>query len=90
MKMAKIFAIMFMLILAVFCFNGPFAFGGDEHPWDEEGGDDGGGLDGTNPAPNPDNNPGKIGSGNAAPEAQSDGSDILTFLKFTVITSVVL
>jgi len=59
MKMAKIFAIMFMLILAVFCFNGPFALG-------------------------------KIGSGNAAPEAQSDGSDILTFLKFTVITSVVL
>ncbi|MDD1444104.1 hypothetical protein MEO93_27940 [Dolichospermum sp. ST_sed3] len=47
MKMAKISTILIVFVMAVFCLNGPFVLGGDEHPWDEEGG--GGGLDGTTP-----------------------------------------
>lgn len=37
MKLAKVFAMMFGLILAVFCFSAPLVNAGDEHPWDEEG-----------------------------------------------------
>ncbi len=37
MKFAKVFAILFALILAVFCFSAPLVNAGDEHPWDEEG-----------------------------------------------------
>jgi len=48
MKMARIFTILIVFVLAVFCLNGPLALGGDEHPWDEEGGG-GGGLDGSAP-----------------------------------------
>ncbi|GEM_PF-2556881 len=36
MRSAKIFAMMFALLLAVFCFSAPLANAGDEHPWDEE------------------------------------------------------
>ncbi len=90
MKMAKIFAIMFALVLAVFCLNGPFVFGGDAHPWDEEGGGGGGGdLGGELPDdPDPDpTDPNTIGIGDVT---VTDGSDILTFLKFTLIASTVL
>lgn len=88
MKMAKIFAIMFAVVLAVFCLSGPFAFGGDEHPWDEEGGDDGGDLDGAPPDADPDQDPtAKAGSGTAMP---SDGSGILYFISFTLTTSLIL
>lgn len=89
MKMAKIFAIMFALFLAVFCFNGPFAFGGDEHPWDEEGDIDGGGLNGVNPDPDKDI-PTKTGSGTATSDSQSDESSILTLLRFTLVASTVM
>jgi hypothetical protein len=40
MKMAKTLAIIFALVLAVICFYAPPVIGGDEHPWDEEGGND--------------------------------------------------
>ncbi len=39
MKAAKTLAIIFAFVLAVFCLNAPMVWGGDEHPWDEEGGD---------------------------------------------------
>ncbi len=39
MKAAKTLAILFAFVLAVFCLNAPMVWGGDEHPWDEEGGD---------------------------------------------------
>ncbi len=88
MKMAKIFAIMFALVLAVFCLNGPFVFGGDAHPWDEEGG---GGGDGELENPDPDdpdtNVPNTIGTGDVT---STDGSDLFTLLKFTLIASRVL
>ncbi len=89
MKMAKIFAIMFAVVLAVFCLSGPFAFGGDEHPWDEEDGGDGGDSEGGNPDSN-DDIPTKIGSGTATPETQKDGSSILSLMKFTLIASGIL
>ena len=91
MKMAKIFAIMFALVLAVFCLNGPFVFGGDSHPWDEEGGGGGGGeLE--NPDPDvPDTDvPPRVNSVTAVPEAQPDGSIILDFLRISLITSMVM
>ncbi len=91
MKMAKIFTIMFALVLAVFCFNGPFAFGGDEHPWDEEVGGDGGDLDGSSPDPDPSKDiPTKIGFSASTPEAQNDGSSIFFLIKFSMIASTVL
>jgi hypothetical protein len=37
MKMAKTLALMFALVLAVFCFNVPLVLAGDDVPWDEEG-----------------------------------------------------
>jgi len=37
MKMAKALALMFALVLAVFCFNAPLILAGDDVPWDEEG-----------------------------------------------------
>ena len=49
MKRAKALVLTLVLMLAVFCFFAPAVVGGDEHPWDEEGGDDanqgGGGLE---------------------------------------------
>ncbi len=88
MKMAKIFAIMFALVLAVFCLNGPFVFGGDAHPWDEEGGGGGDGdlLPNSDPVPDP-NVPKIIGT---ASTTVTDVSNILTILKFTLIASTVL
>ena len=91
MKMAKIFAIMFAVVLAVFCLSGPFAFGGDEHPWDEEGGDDGDGL-GVTPAPNPTDGsgaPSKAGFGAVTPEAEF-GTYILDFMRYTVFISFIM
>lgn len=90
MRMAKIFAITFALFLAVFCMSGPFAFGGDEHPWDEEGGGDGGDLDGVDPDPEEDEIPDVVGFGSGTSVGLSDGSSILTFLKFTLVASIVL
>lgn len=91
MKMAKIFAIMFAVILAVFCLNGPFAFG--EHPWDETvtiGGDDGG-LDGTDPDPDDGSDKtDRINSTSTTVETKTDVSDFLTLLKVTLVASTVL
>ena len=88
MKMAKIFALMFALFLAVFCLSGTFAMAGDAHPWDEEGGgggDDDGDLDGTVPEdPNTDI-PKTIGNYEIVPD---DGSTILDLLRFSLIVSM--
>jgi len=42
MKLAKTLAMMFALVVAVFCFSAPLVSAGDEHPWDEEGPSSGG------------------------------------------------
>jgi len=83
--MAKIYMLMFMLILAVICLNGPFVFGGDSHPWDEEGGGDGGGLEGVTPDPEPDPLiPAGVGNNTSLPD---DGSKFIIFLKFSITAS---
>jgi len=90
MRMAKIFAITFALFLAVFCMSGPFAFGGDEHPWDEEGGGDGGDLDGVEPDPGEDEIPVVKGFGAVTPEAQSVGSRTIDFMRYSLFISFIL
>jgi hypothetical protein len=39
MKVAKTLAILIALVMVIFCFNAPADVRGDEHPWDQEGGD---------------------------------------------------
>lgn len=90
MRMAKIFAIMFALFLAVFCMSGPFAFGGDEHPWDEEGGGDGGDLDGVDPDPEEDEIPDVVGFGAGTSVGQSDGSRTIDFMRYSLFISFIL
>jgi hypothetical protein len=49
MKVTKTLAILFAAVLVVFCFNAPAVFSGtgtDGHPWDGDGGGDGG-IDGS-------------------------------------------
>jgi len=91
MKIAKIFAMISMLVLAVFCLNGPFAFG--EHPWDETiivDPGDGGDLDGTNPDDPDDESDGSNKAGSVTPESQSDDMWILDFMEFSIKTRIFL
>ena len=86
-------ATLFALILAIFCLNGPFAFGGDEHPWDEEiggGGGDGGGLDAVNPNPPTYDKPDKMVFSTATPKALKDVGSILSLIKFSLFAYTVL
>jgi hypothetical protein len=46
MKMAKALAILFAMVLVIMCFNAPFVYSGEEHPWDGDGGSNGGISDG--------------------------------------------
>ena len=90
MKMAKIFAIMFAVILAVFCLSGPYAFGGDEHPWDEEGG---GGINGGgyNAVPPSDNSGTVTSSSSSSSEVlPRDESTIVIFLKIAFVLSTAI
>jgi hypothetical protein len=84
--MAKIFMIMFVLILAIFCLNSPFAFGGDEHPWDEEigGGGGGGDVDGVNPNPPIYDNPAKMVFSIDSSRALKDACSIISLIKFSL------
>ncbi len=41
MRIAKITAMLFALVLVVICFNAPILFSAEEHPWDGDGPGDG-------------------------------------------------
>lgn len=41
MKLTKALAINVALVMVLLCFGAPAVFSADEHPWDQEGGDNG-------------------------------------------------
>lgn len=55
MKLTKAIAINVALVMVLLCFGAPAVFSSDEHPWDQEGGDNGiggTGIDSTGIRPN--------------------------------------
>jgi len=90
MKMAKISTIFIVFVLAVFCLNGPFVLGGDEHPWDEEGGG-GGGLDGTAPddGTSPTDGTG-VSTSVTVSNTKTDGVIFVTVTKIAFVVSTIM